>query len=75
MSDNHLLCLQNEAYVVNDLPGMCREACPVSSQDANQVMIMKMEEVSGMQEEAVLVPIPWHAIKSECEVSCMYLSC
>jgi hypothetical protein len=68
MSVNHLMDLQIET-VVEDA------RCPVSSQDANQVMIMKVEEVSDMQEDAVPVPIPWHAIKAECEVSRVSLSC
>jgi hypothetical protein len=67
--------LQIETVVVKDTPRLSREACPMSSRDANQVMIMKVEEVSDMQEEAVPVPIPWHAIKAECEVSRVSLSC
>jgi hypothetical protein len=43
----------------------------VSSQDADQVMSMKVEEVSDMQEEDVPVPLSWQAIIAECEVSFM----
>jgi hypothetical protein len=52
-----------------DVPGLYSETCPVSSQDADQVMRMKVEEVSDMQEEDVPVPLTWQAIKAECEVS------
>jgi hypothetical protein len=62
--------LQNETDVEKDLPDLCKEACLRSSQDAIEVMIMKVKEVSGMQEEAVPVPKTWHAVKDECEVSC-----
>jgi hypothetical protein len=75
MGGNHIVDLQKETAQEKNIPGLCREACPVSSQDANQVMSVKVEEVSDMQEEAVHVPIPWHAIKSECEVSRISLSC
>jgi DhnA family fructose-bisphosphate aldolase class Ia len=71
LSNDRLVDLQNETDVVKYLPDLYRETCLTSSQDANQVMIMKVEEVSGMQEKAVPVPIPWHAVNAECEVSCM----
>lgn len=75
MSDNHLANLQDESDAEEDLPDFYEESCPLSSQDEYQVMTMKGEEVSDMQEEAVCVPIPWHAVKAECEVSCISVSC
>jgi hypothetical protein len=43
----------------------------MSSQDVDLVMSVKVEEVSGLQEEEVPVPITCQAIKVESEVSCM----
>jgi hypothetical protein len=40
----------------------------VSSQNADQVMHIKVEEVSGLQEEEVPVLRTWQAIKAEHEV-------
>jgi hypothetical protein len=71
VSDNRLVNVQNDVDVEEDLPGSYNETCPMPSQDANQVMIVKVEEVLDMQEEAVPVPVPWHAVKAEHEVSCM----
>jgi hypothetical protein len=75
VSDNYFVALQHDNAVEKDIPGLSTEALPVSSREANQLMIMKVDEVSDMQEEAVPVPIPWLMIKAECEVSRMSLSC
>jgi hypothetical protein len=66
-----LVVLQNGTDLEQDLPGLCSETCPVSSQDADQVMCMKVEEVSCLQEEEVPVLRTWQAIKAEHEVSYM----
>jgi hypothetical protein len=73
MIDNHLMGLQNDTEVENDVAGLFSETCPVSSQDADLVMSMKVEEVSGLQEEDVPMPTIWQAVKAEHEVSCMSL--
>jgi hypothetical protein len=75
MGGNHIVDLQKETAQEKNIPGLCREPYPMFSQDANQMMVMKVEEASDMQEEEVPVPKPWHAIKAECEVSRVSLSC
>jgi hypothetical protein len=49
--------------------GSCSETCPPSSHDANQVMNIKVEQVSGVEEEED--PLTFPRIKTEHEVSCM----
>jgi hypothetical protein len=73
MHDNLLVVLQNATDLEKRLSGSCSETCPVSSQDADLVMSMKVEEVSGLQEEDVPMPTIWQAVKAEHEVSCMSL--
>jgi hypothetical protein len=73
MRDNILVILQNVTDLEKGLSGSCSETCPVSSQDADLDMSMKVEEVSGLQEEDVPVPTIWQAVKAEHEVSCMSL--
>jgi hypothetical protein len=68
MIDNYLVGLQNDVDVEKDMPGLCSETCPVSSQDAAQVESMKVEE-----EEDGPVLITWDTIKAEHEVSLMLL--
>jgi hypothetical protein len=67
--------LQNDVDVEKDLPGSCNETCPMPSPDANQVTIVKVEEVTDLQEESVPEPVPWHAVKAEHEVSCISVNC
>lgn len=71
MSDNCLVGLQTDTNVTKDLlvPGVCSEKCPLSSQDAAQLMNVKVEEVSHVQEEKFPVPIAWQEMKTEHEVS------
>jgi hypothetical protein len=61
--------------VEKHVPGLCSETCPVSSQDVDLVMSVKVEEVSDMQEEDVPVPTTWRAIKAESEVSYVSVYC
>jgi hypothetical protein len=61
--------------VEQDLPDLSAEACPMSPHNISQLVRVKIEDVSDNEEEAFPVPIPWHAIKTECDVSCMSLSC
>jgi hypothetical protein len=68
MIDNCFLGLQNDVYVEKNMPGLCSETCPVSSQDAAQVESMKVEEEADGP-----VPITWDTIKAEHEVSLMLL--
>jgi hypothetical protein len=73
MNDNIFGVLQNDTDVVKDLPGLCNGKCPSSSEDANQPMSFKVEEVSNVQEEETPVPITWPTIKAEHEVSlCLF---
>jgi hypothetical protein len=58
--------------VEKDSPDFCSEICPLSPQDACQLMNVKVEEVSNVQEEEFPVPITWQTIKAEHEVSCMF---
>jgi hypothetical protein len=63
--------LQNDVEVEKDVAGLHSERYPVSFQDADLVMSVKVEEVSDMQEEDVPVPTTWRAVKAESEVSCI----
>jgi hypothetical protein len=58
MVDNCLVGLQDDVVVEKDLPGLCSETCPVSSQDVGYIKGMKVEE-----EEDGPVPITWEVIK------------
>jgi hypothetical protein len=60
--------------VGKDSPDLCSEKCPLSFQDANQLMNLKVEEVSNAQEEEVPVPITWPTIEAEHEVSFVCLA-
>jgi hypothetical protein len=75
MSDNCLVDLQNDMDIEQDLPGLCTEICPLSSYDACQLVSVKVEDVSDNEEETVPMPVSWHSVKAECEVSCMSLGC
>jgi hypothetical protein len=70
--DNLLVVLQNGTDLENGLPGLCSETCRVSSQDTDQVMHIKVDEVSGLQDKVPVV-VTWQAIKAEHEVSFMSL--
>jgi hypothetical protein len=47
MSDNLFVVLQDGTDLEKGLPGLCSETCRVSSQDTDQVMHIKVDEVSG----------------------------
>jgi hypothetical protein len=64
--------LQNCTDSEKVLVGPYGETYP-TSHDANQAMNIKAEEVSDSQEEADPVQIPVQEVKSEPEVSCMFL--
>jgi hypothetical protein len=49
-----------------DLPCLSNEICPLSPQDADQLMSVKVQEV---QDKEVPVLITWPVIKAEHEVS------
>jgi hypothetical protein len=50
--------------------GSCSETCPTSSHDANQVMDIKVEQISAVEEKEGSLTFP--RIKPEIEVSCTY---
>jgi hypothetical protein len=47
------------------------ETCPASSRDACYSFNVKTEEVSDLEEEEYLAPVPFLGIKAEPEVSCV----
>jgi hypothetical protein len=61
--------LQNDAGEGKDLPGSCSETCPVSSQDANRLVSVKVEVVSDTEQEEVPIQATWQAVKAEHKVS------
>jgi hypothetical protein len=58
--------LQTDRDVTKEV---CSEKCPLSPQDAIQLMSVKVEEVSNVQEEKFPVPVTWQEMKTELEVS------
>lgn len=70
------LVLQNCMDLEQDIPVSSREACPVSSYDADNFVSIKVEEVSGVDEEVdpLLLTSPQRKA-DEREVSCysMYI--
>jgi hypothetical protein len=72
MTDEGMVVLQNCVDMERCVPGPHSETHPTSSHDANQVMNIKVENVSDMQEEGEdPVPISYKAVKAEREVSCV----
>jgi hypothetical protein len=67
--DNGMVVLQNCADLEKNVRGPCSETCPISSHDSNHVINIKVEEISGIEEEKVPVPVTCQAIKAEHEVS------
>jgi hypothetical protein len=52
-----------------DMQGSYSETCP-TSRDANQNISIKVEDVSGTEEENPM-PLRYSGIRMECAVSCM----
>jgi len=74
MIDNYVLILQNCMDSLKVEPGSCSETYATSSCVENQVIGIKVEEGSNVEEEDPLL-IPFTPIKSECEVSviCVFI--
>lgn len=70
MVDNDMMVLQKYANLEKGVRGRCGETYPTSD-DADQVMDIKAEEVTDREEEQVPVAATCPAIKTEAEVSCM----
>jgi hypothetical protein len=66
------MVLQNSTNSKNVLVGPYGETYP-ASHDANQAMNIKAEEVSDAQEDADSLQITVQEMKSEPEVSCVFL--
>lgn len=57
--------------ILESLPGSCRETCITPSHEVNEVMDIKVEDVSDIQDNTV--PISFPPIKTEHEVSSTYV--
>jgi hypothetical protein len=72
MTDKGVVVLQNCMNMERCVPGSHSETYPTSSHDAYQAMNIKVEDVSGVQEEDEdPAPISYEEIKAEHEVSCV----
>jgi hypothetical protein len=76
MTDKDVMVLQNHTNSEMELQDHCSEPNP-TSRDASQAISIKVEEVSGAEEEEGPVPITFLKIKLEPEVRCMsvYVHC
>jgi hypothetical protein len=72
MIDIDVMVLQNHTYSLIELRDACGEMKPMSC-DASQAINIKVEEVSGAEEEEGPVPISFPEIKAEPEVRNMSL--
>jgi hypothetical protein len=70
MIDKGIVLLQNCMDFQKDMQDSCSEMCP-TSRDANQIINVKVEDVSHTEEEEVPVPLKYSGIKTELVVSCM----
>jgi hypothetical protein len=67
--DKATVLLQTCMVFQKDMQGSCSERCPTSC-DANQIISIKVEDVSDIEEEDPLA-LRYSGIKTEPEVSCM----
>jgi hypothetical protein len=67
------IVLQNCANLLKVVPESCSETCVTSSHFGNQVIDIKVEDVTDMQEEENSLLLKFPAIKAEHEVSSMSL--
>jgi hypothetical protein len=70
MIDKGVVLLQNYMDLRKDIHGSCSETSPLSH-DANQIISVKIEDVSDIEEEKDPVPFIYSRIKTEHVVSCM----
>jgi hypothetical protein len=70
-----MMVLQNSMDSQKHEAGLCSETCHTSSGDCNQVIGIKVEEVTSIKEEEGPEPISFPIIKTEHEVcyTCMHL--
>jgi hypothetical protein len=68
--DDGTVLLQNCMDFQKDMQGSCSESCPTSC-DANQIVSIKVEDVSDIEEEEDPLALRYSGIKTEPEVSCM----
>jgi hypothetical protein len=72
MADKCMVVLQYCMDLQKHVPGPCSETYLKSSLAVNQAMNKKVKDVSDIQEEGEdPVPIPYPAVSTELEVSCM----
>ena len=65
--------LQNCMDILKSEPGSCTGTCQLSSDDGNQFVGIKVEDVTGVKEEMDPGPATSTGIKTEPAVSCMSL--
>lgn len=70
MKSEHEKCME----LLKSEPDICNETCVASSYDGNQVIDIKVEEVTCIKEEEDPQSVSSPVIKTEHEVSCMSLS-
>jgi hypothetical protein len=70
------MVLQNHTYSEMEVQNLCGEINPTSG-DLSQTINIKVEEISGAEEEEGPVQITFSKIKAEPEVRCMspYVHC
>jgi hypothetical protein len=64
-----MVVLQNSMDSQKNQPGLCNETCHTSSGDCNQIIGIKVEEVTSIKEEEGPEPISFPVIKTQPEVS------
>jgi len=64
-----MVVLQNSMDSQKNQPGSCNETCHTSSADCNQIIGIKVEEVTSIKEEESPQPISFPIINTEHEVS------
>jgi hypothetical protein len=68
MIHKDVVLLQNLMDLKKDLQSSCSETCPLSC-DANQIISLKAEDVSDIEEKKDPVPFIYSGIKPEHEVT------
>jgi hypothetical protein len=74
MTNKGMVVLQNRLDSQKDVPGSHIETCASSSHSA-QVVNIKVEEVSDVEDREDPVPMTFVEVKAEHEVSCMFPLC
>jgi hypothetical protein len=74
MIDKDIVLLQNCMDLQKEMDGSCSETCQ-TSRDANQIISIKFEDVSDIEEEEDPVPLRYSGIKTERVVSLCLCQC